>query len=72
MSTYDTLALEVLLSNGSKKSKQAKLSKLLAHASGRVECPECGNDGPHEDNGCSGANKAYLCSCGCQFDNPEV
>jgi hypothetical protein len=68
MSTYDQMAIGILLSNGSKKSKQAQLSKLRAHASGRVECHECGDEGPHEDNGCSGAGKTCLCSCGCQFE----
>ncbi len=72
-STYDEMALGVLLSNGSKKSKQAQLEKLLDHAAGRVKCPACGNKGPHEDNGCTGSQKTYLCGeCGEQFDNPEV
>jgi transposase-like protein len=71
--TYDEMAVEIMLGPGSKKAKQAKLSKLAKQAKARlenrIECPECGNEGPHEDNGCSGSQKSYLCTaCGCCFD----
>jgi hypothetical protein len=32
-------------------------------------CPECGHEGPHEDNGESGCSLTFLCTaCGMQFD----
>jgi len=71
--TYDEMAVEILMGPGLVKTKQSKLSKLAKQAAARlenrVECPECGHEGPHEDNGCSGSQKSYLCSgCGCCFD----
>jgi len=73
MTTYDELAVEILLGPGSKKVRDAKLSKLAKEArsklEGRVSCPECGDEGPHDDNGATGVHKSYLCSgCGCCFD----
>lgn len=74
MSTYDEMAVEILLGSGSKQSKQAKLTALAGKArarlENRVECPECGSHGPHDDNGCTGSQKSYCCSdCGCCFDD---
>jgi len=74
--TYDELAVEILMGGGSEQSKQAKLSKLAKQAKARLEnrvsCPECGNEGPHEDNGATGAHKSYLCTnCGCCFDEAQ-
>jgi len=32
-------------------------------------CPECGDNGPHDDNGCTGRSLTYCCrSCGMHFD----
>lgn len=71
--TYDQMALDILMGNGTQKEKQAQLSKLQDHAAGRVECPECGDMGPHDDNGRTGDDRSYCCNkCGTHFDNPEV
>lgn len=36
---------------------------------GAVKCPECGSEGPHEDNGQIGIHRAFSCAaCGCCFD----
>lgn len=71
--TYDELAVEVLLGPGSEKQKQAKLSKLAKQArdrlENRIECPECGHKGPHDDNGRTGSQRSYCCcNCGTHFD----
>jgi len=73
MKSYDAMAIRIMLGAGSKVERQAKLTKLAAEAKARienrVECPECGSHGPHEDNGCSGRDLSYLCtSCGYTFD----
>lgn len=73
MTTYDAAALDIILSNGSKKARQAQLTSLAAKAQAeldnRVECPDCGSHGPHDDNGCSGSQRAYCCSdCGNHFE----
>ncbi len=71
--TYDQMALGILMSKGSEKEKQAQLTKLLNHAKGRLECPECGDMGPHDDNGQSGDELSFCCNkCGTHFDNPGV
>lgn len=69
MTTYDTQAISVLLSNESKAAKQTQLQALLSHAEGVRECPECGTTTVHEDNGCVGLDKSWCCiECGCHFD----
>jgi rubredoxin len=36
---------------------------------GRLECPECGDMGPHDDNGVTGPERAYACrACGMCFE----
>lgn len=36
---------------------------------GRSECPDCGDDGPHESNGMVGPDEAFACAaCGAHFD----
>ena len=72
-STHDRMALRVLLGTGSAQQKQAQLRRLAERARRDVAdlatCPECGDDGPHEDNGCRGADRAFLCrTCRSQFD----
>lgn len=73
MSSYDRQALDILLGSDSKQTRQAKLATLAAQAQARienrVECTECGSHGPHDDNGCTGSEKAYCCSdCGNHFE----
>jgi hypothetical protein len=70
--TYDQLALEVMLDPKlGAGARQRKLSALAKEASdrvnGRVECPECGDKGPHEDNG-DRHDLTYCCrACGNHF-----
>lgn len=36
-------------------------------------CPECGSEGPHEDNGCRGDDQAFCCtSCGLHLEIHDV
>lgn len=78
MTTYDSLAVDVLLDSSlSAKQRRAKLTVLAAEAQarleGRVECPECGHEGPHDDNGQTGAHLGYCCvDCGCHFDAEDL
>lgn len=74
--TYDEVAVRVLLSPGGAKNRQAKLRALAKEArdrlEGKVECPECENKGPHDDNGCTGSNKSFCCqACGTHFDDVD-
>lgn len=74
--TADQMALEILMSQPAAK-KQAQLSRLYAEVTAvranRVSCPECGSKGPHEDNGCRGADLAFCCKdCGSHFDAEMV
>lgn len=75
--TYDEMAVEVLLGEGTPSEKQAKLTKLAVQAKdqleNRIPCPDCGNAGPHDDNGMTGLQLSYCCSdCGMHFDaHPE-
>lgn len=71
--TADELALSLLLDGSlSPKQRDAKL-KVLAKAcadrlEGRVECPECGDAGPHADNG-DVTDRLYCCTaCGNHFE----
>lgn len=66
--TLDGMALELLL-----KGDQTGLTRLAEQASdiasNKVPCPECGDKGPHEDNGEMGAGKTLCCrKCGNHFD----
>lgn len=41
----------------------------LALRTGKFECVECGDEGPHDDNGCSGEDQAFCCrACGTHMD----
>ena len=64
------LAIRVLMNpNLSEKQRQAKLSRLSQQVkdrlSNRVECPDCGDMGPHDDNG-----QGTMCcrACGMHHD----
>ncbi len=71
--THDQMALDVLVDNGSQKEKRARLKKLNDYAEGKIECPECGDMGPHDDNGHTGEDRSYCCcKCGTHFDDPGV
>lgn len=75
--TYDQKAVEILMGSGSEEARQAQLTNLASQAraalENRFECPECGNLGPHQDNGRVGVDRAFCCAnCGSHFDNPFV
>ena len=42
----------------------------LEHRTAKSACPDCGNEGPHEDNGATRRQDLSFCcvACGCQFD----
>lgn len=68
MTSYDAKALAVLLSRLPREEKERRLDKLAKEARGERPCPECGNEGPHDDNG-GRTNLAYCCrACGTHFD----
>lgn len=77
--TADQAAMRILL-NGklTEKQRQAQLSALATKVrnvmDNRVKCPECGNKGPHEDNGATrSCDLTFLCTdCGTQFDAESV
>lgn len=71
----DVAALDILLSKKPKAVKERKLSQLAKKVSdaceNRVPCPECGDKGPHEDNGCTRDDLNLCCqSCNTHFE-PE-
>lgn len=74
--TPNQATLDILLdSNLTRAQREARVTALFKQVSdaveGRVECPECGDKGPHEDNGCTGIHLNYCCQkCGAHF-GPE-
>lgn len=45
------------------------LSAPRARRHRRSPCPDCGDTGPHEDNGETGSGEAFSCrACGLHFD----
>lgn len=70
--TYDEAALPMLLS-GDTDGLKALCDKAEADLTGYVECPECGDEGPHDDNGRVGPERTFCCDgCGSHFDAEEV
>lgn len=75
--TYDQVAAEILMDTNLTGVEQAdKLAALLERANrdldGRVPCPECGDEGPHDDNGVLGPERCFCCNnCGEHFE-PEL
>jgi DNA-directed RNA polymerase subunit RPC12/RpoP len=66
--------LDIFFGRGTQAQKDVALEKLARKASdavrNRVECPECGHKGPHDDNGRTGDELSYCCcSCGTHFDS---
>jgi hypothetical protein len=53
------------------ESREERLKRAADVFAGRVPCLECGDNGPHEDNG-DRQDLTYLCKCGNQFDAPGV
>lgn len=68
--TADEMAVEILLQGGSRM--QSRLTALRATVERTLhggECPNCGNPGPHDDNGEFGSNLSFRCdACGEQWD----
>ena len=67
MPTYDEIALRLLLTG-----KQEALKELADRAAGRVECPSCGDRGPHDHNGSVVAPEFNCAACGCVFEDEGV
>jgi hypothetical protein len=72
---YDQAAQKILLGRGTEAQKQSALARLARHASDRLEnreeCPECGDSGPHDDNGRTGEERSLCCRmCGNHWDVP--
>ena len=67
--TADHMALNILLAGGPRM--QNRLTALASRCHDLLHggaCPECGNHGPHDDNGASGHELVFLClSCGHQW-----
>jgi hypothetical protein len=66
----DKAALALLLSPTTTEDERWRaLSKLSKRVfANRCECPECGHEGPHDDNGARGEELAFACAgCGLHF-----
>lgn len=76
--SYDVVALSIMLSDSPEGVRQARLAALARQARreihNEVACPACGHEGPHDDNGA--ATRAQLsyccCACGEHFDAEGV
>lgn len=72
----DGLYLEIMLGNDPGRQRRVAVLKDQADAvlSGRRECPECGDAGPHDDNGATRLSDLSWCcrACGTHFDEQEV
>lgn len=76
--TGNQIALSILMNPRlTEKQRDAKLKaaakKLKDQLENRVECPECDDQGPHDDNGARGSELSYCCrKCGTHFDADQV
>ncbi len=72
MVSYDEAAVSMFLEGDSAGITNLAV-KAAARVEARVECPECGDEGPHDDNGRVGSELSYCCSvCGTCFDAEEA
>ena len=70
--TADQMAVELLLA-GDQAGLTRLAERLSAAAQNRVTCPDCGDRGPHDDNGETGFQLMYCCrACGRHFDAEEA
>jgi len=71
MTNHDQMAAGLLRGNRACLRRLAKRAQ--EELENRIACPECGDRGPHEDNGRSGWYRSYCCrECGTQFDAAEL
>ena len=71
--TIDGEFLAIMLSDKPKATKArelAALKKVAAEQRGEAECPDCGDAGPHDDNGAARRSELSWCcrACGTHFD----
>lgn len=66
MKTLDQKAFEILINPT--LSDSARAGKIKSLWTGG-DCPACGHDGPHDDNGLTGDERSFCCTeCGEHWD----
>ncbi len=70
--TGDEAAVRIMLGRGSRRQKEAKLAAVMANLEGCVPCPDCGHEGPHDEQVYMGVREFSCAGCGMQFEAPEV
>lgn len=64
----DQIAVTLLL-KGDARRLEMLAARVRAYHEGRVECPECGSEGPHDHNG-DRRDPSWSCAaCGLCFDD---
>jgi hypothetical protein len=67
--TADQMAIDMILRGD--RTGLARLAKRVSDAAhNRADCPDCGDVGPHDDNGMSPSHHDFsMCcrACGCHF-----
>jgi len=72
MVTFDSMAVDLILA-GDEKGLARLAKQAKRQLNNEVSCTECGDEGPHDDNGATGIHLAYCCrKCGCHFDAQVV
>jgi hypothetical protein len=66
MTPTDRKAFQILTTQRS--GKAAALKALAKEARREIACPECGDEGPHEDNGCTSRRELCCRRCGLHFE----
>lgn len=70
--TVDQLTVALLLDNN-QEGIQKLNQKLKESLDGSMECPDCGDTNPKDDNGASGEDRMFSCNaCGNCFDAPTT
>ncbi len=66
--TLDAMAVDLLLA-GDQRGLTRLATKAGKALRNEVECTECGDEGPHQDNGETGIHLAYCCrKCHTHFE----
>ena len=68
---YNRLVIRALFDENIKR-RHARLAELSAHAEGRFECPDCGDQGPHEVQTYMGEQEFACSACGMQHRVPDL